>query len=339
MNWLKNIFFKIKRGRRSILTSIFLYSITILIFYLLLRKIDLHKSIYAIKSVNHLAFIYATFISILINVFVSSDLRRKLLCVLGYRLSLKESILLKMGSLPFKVIPVFKETGLAQAIYLNKHHKMPVSLGILATILANILSIIAITIFFIIGFIFYRQHVLGVLDRRYILIIFFIFTLFLTLFFALFFYRRLLIVIAFNSRKNKNTLIYGFLKRLALSVNRVTYKDVIWLLLYSMLFQSSELFIFYILAQGFHLNIPFSMILLYLPLVMLLSNLPITVSGLGLREALIILFFLSYSSREDLLGFGFLVSFFEHILPILIGLIFLIPFIYKLKQDKINFSK
>ncbi len=62
-------------------------------------------------------------------------------------------------------------------------------------------------------------------------------------------------------------------------------------LLLSVLVQFSGFSAVYILAFGLGQNIPFLSILVYLPLIILISMIPISISGLGVREGAFILFF------------------------------------------------
>lgn len=313
----------------AFLNSLFFYSIAILIFWLLFTKVDIVKTVNAIKGVKQGSFIQAVLISVLINVFISSDLKRRLLNILGCQVNFRESLFLKMGSLPFKLIPTLKETGLVQAMYLKKYHGMPFSIGIFSTILANILSIISVLLFFLLGVMLYWQKIPEINDGRYIYIFAVIAIVFLSLFFILLLNRNIIreLILVFLSKKNTVKIF----KEIILIWNRISCKNIIWLILYNMVFQSSELIIFYILSKGFYLNINFILITLYIPLTILASNLPITISGLGIRESAILVFFLKYGAKEDLLGLGILVSFVEHILPIMIGVFFLLPFVHSLK--------
>lgn len=62
-------------------------------------------------------------------------------------------------------------------------------------------------------------------------------------------------------------------------------------LLLSVLVQFSGFAAVYILARGLGQNIPFLSILVYLPLIILISTIPISISGLGVREGAFVLFF------------------------------------------------
>jgi hypothetical protein len=78
------------------------------------------------------------------------------------------------------------------------------------------------------------------------------------------------------------------------------------------------------------ISVPFSKIITFLPIIGLLSSLPISFLGFGTREDGILYFFSKYASKEKLLSIGILFSFVVLILPTLISLIFMRHFLNEL---------
>ena len=76
----------------------------------------------------------------------------------------------------------------------------------------------------------------------------------------------------------------------------------------------------------------------YLPIIALISIIPITISGFGTREAATIFFFSNYASPENLLSVGILLSLLIVVLPSLVSLLFMKRFYKRLytKNAKIN---
>jgi uncharacterized membrane protein YbhN (UPF0104 family) len=60
---------------------------------------------------------------------------------------------------------------------------------------------------------------------------------------------------------------------------------------------------------------------------MVVNNFPVTILGLGTREALIVFIFAKYGGASALLGAGLLISLIEHILPVIFGLFFVKSFL------------
>ena len=74
-------------------------------------------------------------------------------------------------------------------------------------------------------------------------------------------------------------------------------------------------------------------IVIYVPIIVLITIIPITIAGLGTREAATIFFFSKYATSESLLSVGILLSFIIVILPSLIGLLFMKKFYSRLIEN------
>jgi uncharacterized membrane protein YbhN (UPF0104 family) len=61
--------------------------------------------------------------------------------------------------------------------------------------------------------------------------------------------------------------------------------------LYSLIIQISGIFAVFVLSEGLSMEIPFSFFLLFIPIIILISFIPISLSGIGLREGAFVIFF------------------------------------------------
>lgn len=69
-------------------------------------------------------------------------------------------------------------------------------------------------------------------------------------------------------------------------------KDVlIKAFIYSVIIQISGIFSVFLLSKGISANIPFNFLLIFIPIIILISFLPVSLSGIGLREGAFVLFF------------------------------------------------
>ena len=107
-------------------------------------------------------------------------------------------------------------------------------------------------------------------------------------------------------------------------------KTSLFLLLYSLFLKGLELLDYFLIFKALGLDIPFKPFLIFAPLSMLLSELPITFLGLGSREAALVFFFSSFAPPHLLLAAGLLISFSEYLLPNLLSLLLLKPFLDKI---------
>lgn len=74
-------------------------------------------------------------------------------------------------------------------------------------------------------------------------------------------------------------------------------------LILSILFQSAMIVVYYLLALAINLKIPFQYFLLFMPLVWVLSLIPLSLNGLGIREGSFIYLFSLLGYSSELLSF------------------------------------
>jgi len=105
-------------------------------------------------------------------------------------------------------------------------------------------------------------------------------------------------------------------------------------LILSVFIQFSGLLAVYILALGIGQHIPFLAILVYMPLIILVSTIPISISGLGVREGAFVLFLGLIGVRPEAATAISLSWFITASVGSLIGLVEYI----KYKKERINFN-
>jgi len=94
------------------------------------------------------------------------------------------------------------------------------------------------------------------------------------------------------------------------------------LLLYSLLIQSGKLLTFYLITGSFGLSLPPSIYFVILPFSILISTIPITFLGIGIREGSIVKLVPAYSSITGaaVLGPALIFSLVEYLFPAVLGL-------------------
>ena len=132
------------------------------------------------------------------------------------------------------------------------------------------------------------------------------------------------------AKKIPSNFFYSFK---VISLNRTSFILTLSLLGYFISFIST-----YFVFLSINVTIPFLKIMFYFPIVVLISIVPITISGFGTREAATIFFFSNYAAPESLLSAGILLSFIIVVLPSLASLLFMKRFYNRLfaKNAKIN---
>lgn len=303
--------------------SVVIFITPVIIFIILFSKIDIFEFIRMFKKINPIFFLIGTFVFLLTNLFIIPLQWLRILLVLGYSFSLKEAIFIKLGSYPIKAISPLKTGDLIRAIYLKKQKGIPFSMGAISLYIVFILNLLVMVILMYSGYLFFKK------DFFYIILFYLGLLLSFTL--VILTFRLVKRFILYTARK-VNSRFYNSLEVILNIYRRFTLKDLSVLFIYSIVFWTCELFTFFILSKATGLNIPFRAILIFVPLIILISNLPISVSGLGTREAAILFWFSEFGSKERLLSAAILVSFVNIFLPLIISLFFIRGFLKRLNS-------
>lgn len=294
--------------------------LTITIFIFLFSKIDFLEIIKIFKKVNLILLSLSICISFFNNLFLSADMWKRILKYLGCNISLKEAVFIMMASYSFKVLLPMKSGEFIKASYLKKQKNFSLKKGYASILFDIILNMGALLSLISVGIVFLKINFSN---------IFFIIIMGLIFSFIIFFCLKTTQNFIFSILKKIHLEFYSKLKTLC-AFEIITYKKQFYLVLYAFLMQLIMLTNYYILSRVLNLNIPFYQIIIVFPLIIIISFIPITISGLGIREGLVILLFSQFASFQSLLSFGILISFVEYILPAFVGLFFVKPFLSKL---------
>lgn len=117
-------------------------------------------------------------------------------------------------------------------------------------------------------------------------------------------------------------------------MRKLSVRNALILISYSLFLKGFEVLNYFLVFKALGLDIPFKPLFLLVPLVMLVSEIPITFLGLGSREAAIIFFFSGFATPEKLLAAGILISFSEYIWPNLLSLLWIRPFFDRMTKPR-----
>jgi len=296
--------------------------VSLLIFSFLFSKINVEELISVMYRSNLKLILLTVVISLLANIFLGAERWRRILQALGCPLSYREVFYIRTGCIPLKIVFPMKSSELFKALYLYRRRKLPFAQGVSSLILEKVLNVLATLGIFLFG--------LSSLDLKIhpfipiggiFIIIFFLFSSKMREFCIIF-------------SKIVHPKLYKFILQLFSSFEYISPREKGILIFYSLWYQFSEFFNTYILFRAVGIEISFFLILALVPLIMIVNNLPITILGLGTREGLIVFLFAKYGTSGYLLSAGMLVSFVEHILPVVIGLFFIKTFLIHLALEK-----
>ena len=279
---------------------VFSLAVTLVVFIVLFRNIPFGEVINSIEKANFRVIFLVLPISIFNSFFISPFRWKLVLNEIGCDISWSESLLIKAGSDPIINIVPFKVGEISRVLYLKRIKNMSSSKAVFSIFIEYFLNVLSVLFFIFLGGIVWLFQGKGfALGKQ------------ASLFFCFLERKKVL---------SENKWIDNLKTRLKTCfIDRKIFLNK-KVLFYSFLLFFFELLCGYLISRAINADIPLFSILIYLPIVILVSSIPVAFLGLGVRESIIVLLFLKYASCEKLLALGILYSFIEYVLPMLIGL-------------------
>jgi uncharacterized protein (TIRG00374 family) len=311
---------RISRGNamlKFVLTWLFTIAILVIIF----SRIKFFDVLMVLKQTDMPLLFVGILLSIGAHVIFSSARYQKIVYALGYRIPFYESVIIRMGCNPIKGVLPFKVGELAILAYMKKKHNLSYPLGLFSLLLGYIYSFIVLVLFYSFGGVFYFHD----FSQKIIFTLMFMIILFL---------------IATSNRKK----IFRFIKWFALKFQK--YPEDLALLRekydvtairnvfpHSMGIEGFKLLIIFVLFKSLHIQIPLDALLFLGSTTIIAAYIPITYWGMGIRESAVLFLFSHYATPDRLLAGSLLVTLVDAILPALLGLLFIKPFLNSLWDD------
>jgi len=291
--------------KKNPLLAILPYAITFIIFILLFLNINFYNVLEVLKETSLIFLSIAVFLQ-LINLILYADKLRNAAKLWGLNLQFRKALFLNLSSFPIRVLMPMRAGELVQALYFKKMKNFPLKKGIMVVLTMAIFDFFALFFYISLGFIFLRLNISEFGTWKLILFI----IIFLTLLF-------ILII-----KKTYFSKICKTFEALLNKLKQVNFIKIVYLFFNSVVWYLLTLLTCSLVFKALNISIPFTEIIFFIPLVFILTKIPITISGFGAREALIIYFFSGYAAAESLFSAGLLISFVLHIIPSIIGIFF-----------------
>ena len=303
-----------KNRNSSILKSVLVLSITIAIFYVIFTKIDFYSVIEVLSHAN-LFYLFIALLLLLAIILITAKRWQTILETLGYNFQYKECFNLIMAAFPLTSITPSKSGDIIKAYYLKD--KIPASKTVGSVITERMFDILTLVLFSLIGMIFCKKYELAG-------VAFAIFVCIIVMF--------LLMRTGFNFRLPIKSSWNEKIQNIILSTKLLTKdnkKAFLFILSYSILiwFISIVQTVMFFYALG--INVPLLFTIANIPIAIFIGLVPVTLGGMGTRDAAIIFLFSEYATSSELLGVGILFSVFRYWLISLIG----IPFMRKMMKQ------
>jgi uncharacterized membrane protein YbhN (UPF0104 family) len=302
--------------------------ITAVIFIVISKNVNINKLPNILLNINLHTFFTAILIAFLTNFGVSAIKLKGILTKLGLPLNIREILFIKLGSIPLVATFPLRTGDLSKVAYLNKVFAFPANQGIASVILDLGGNLIALSFMLLFGTLLYPLHFTEQKSSIITIIALFMFML------PFFIYSRN--NIRTDNREEAKKALSGKVKKalhdFLSNFRKIGPMNAFFIVGLSSIQMFGELLVFFLISKSLGLLIPFKSMLFFFPLINIISRLPVGFLGVGPREATVIIFFLAFAEKVQLLSLGMLYSLVEYVFPAMLGLIFL-PFFVKKFSD------
>ncbi|MCF7861334.1 flippase-like domain-containing protein [Candidatus Woesearchaeota archaeon] len=279
-----------------LLKNILLLAVGIIIFYLIFQMMDTGTLVEIFSDLNLFYAVLLFMMSAFINFVLMADKWRRIVTIVGTKISLLESAYIHIANFPLVTLLPARAGEFFKVYYMKKKFGLGLKEGA-GTVIFDKATDLSVMVFFILfGLVF--------LDIKLPISIHYIFIA-----------MAVMAPVGFIVLSKMKYKIFTAFSRMGLS-------RTVFFLAYSLINWTIGLLSFKVLFLTLNINIPFGAIFTLSPIITLISTLPVTLSGFGTREAAVVFFFSKYATPEQLFASGILMSIMEFVIPSLLGLIF-----------------
>lgn len=300
--------------------------VTGILLAMLFRKIEPDQVLSSLEDARLLPLLGALAVSFFTNCLLAAIKWQRILAPLGLHISVRESFLIKMGSGPLKSLLPFRSGEASRVIYLKRRYGFSAARATGSILLELFLNILVFLLLIIVGGLAVSGSPTRVVTATALVL-------------------AGVIAIGFAAGKaaprrwiraglNRvpSLKLRGGLETLLTCHWFFSRRDILILFFYSLIIQGGKLLGFFLIATAFQLSFSPAVYLVILPFSILISTIPITFLGIGMREGSLIELIPLYSSQPAalILGPALIFSLVEYLFPALLGLFWTGQFTRKL---------
>ena len=293
--------------------------IGLLVFTAIIIEIDL-SSLIKILSKSNILFLFFSFLLNFLVLFIKSFRWRYILKNQDIFISQLEAYSIYSASAYFGIITPGRIGDFLRVFYLKKNYNIDIIRGLPSIIFDRIQDIYFLLFLFSVGI--WKYNILGWFTNYFYVIILFIVFLPLNLFNENFSKKIILFILkAFTVKKYKSKIINNFdvfYDELEKAVNKKVFL-IIGLTIFSHFIVFTQC---YFITQALQIKIDYFTVILFYSITSIISFLPISISGIGTRDAaLVYLFYLVGIQPELAVSFSLLIFIIIYLGVGLIGLV------------------
>lgn len=312
------------QAHTSWLRRVLPYVLAVAIVGILVGKVGVGDIVEELSRADVGMIVLATVFSCVTNTVVGADKWRRIVNIMGCAVSFRESLFIRLGGGPIRFSVPAKGGELVKPLYLSKHHGLPFVRGASSLLFDKVLNLWGVLFFLFVGIPFF-----GVSVPRYAIALPVAFVAGPV---ALWYWRGTFYRVAGRLHGKLHDLMVELLSAFEI----VKPSQLAFLFLYSIVFQATEIITCFLvcLSVGIEPSVPFHKLMVIVPLVIVFSNIPGPISGLGYREAAMLALLSRYAgaTSQQAVTAGLLLSATEYILPAAIGIPLLPAFVRSISE-------
>lgn len=314
--------------------------ISLTVIFLLYRKIEFHQITNIFMKLDLRLLWLAIGISLFTNILLTSVLRYHMLKNFSEKINFKDFLYARTSNLALKTLLPLKSAEMLEIYYIRKKSKISFIRLLLTYIMIQADFLIVLSSFALTGFLTYKvalDQFGGILSNPLILFILSAAPISITIIASTSIHGIITSLIKrFSNTRTftKSTKTRKISHILQAYKNIHKRKDIIVLMAYLTTSIILEVFIYLIIFNMTGININFLELICVIPIIKIISILPVSISGLGIREYFLIFFFSAIISKEILLSVGLIVFLIDKIIPSILSLFFIKGFMDKIINHK-----
>lgn len=304
-----------KEMKKPILRTLLVIFVTLIIFYLIFTKIDFYSVVEVLSHAN-IFYLLIGLLLLVISMLIIAKRWQMLLKTMSHNFQYKECFNLIMAAFPLTSITPSKSGDIIKAYYLKD--KIPASKTVGSVITERMFDVLTLMSFALIGMIFCKEYELAGIALVILICLIAIF---------------LLARAGFDFRLPIKSPWNEKFQNIILSTKLLTKdkKAFSIILSYSLLIWFTSMLQILIFFYALEISVSLVFTMANIPIAIFIGLIPVTLGGMGTRDAAIIFLFSGYGTPSQLLGVGILFSVFRYWLLSLIG----IPFMRKMMNKAI----
>ena len=238
-----------------------------------------------------------------------------------YHISFSKAIKIYFFGEGLNLILPSKLGDLSKALYLKNYKISPFSYASGTVVYEKILDLLSIIIIFILSFLLKGSLTLN--NQNQIFASMFLISLVIILLFNMHFLGDIILRLTPKNYRSSILSLLTFLKFFkTLKQDPFT---ILFFIFFSVLFWAGHMFQIYLFILAANIDITYSQVLLYMPVVIIISLIPISIAGFGTREISLLYFFENLALPENIVLASLMISL-RYIIPGLFGLSLLLLF-------------